>query len=87
MLSVNEQLQELSDKIDLMFDLLVKTQSRSYNLKNFCEELGISQYKLKSYYSENKLSIPAPFRVNKQDPCYSLEDLIYMKKWLKHHGN
>lgn len=85
MLSVNEQLQELSDKIDLMFDLLVKTQSRSYNLKNFCEELGISQYKLKNFYSENKLSIPAPFRVNKQDPCYSLEDLIYMKKWLKKH--
>lgn len=85
MLSVNEQLQELSDKIDLMFDLLVKTQSRSYNLKDFCEELGISQYKLKNFYSENKLSIPAPFRVNKQDPCYSLEDLIYMKKWLKKH--
>ncbi|MGN0903089.1 MAG: hypothetical protein ACI4M9_07375, partial [Succinivibrio sp.] len=81
-----DRLDEINLKLDIIIQALsLSTSGRTYSIKSFCEELGISSYTLKKIYRENSLPICAPFRMNGHDASYTGEELMYMRKWLMRH--
>lgn len=81
-----EMLKDIQDKLNAIYNYIYKPVSQSYNLREFTNELGITNYMLKKIYSQYKLAIPAPYRVNNSDPVFTSEDVVYMKKWLTENG-
>lgn len=68
---IMQQLKELSAKVNLLLSKVQTDPNRSYNLREFTQELGISPYKLKNWYQRDSLPIPAPYRVNGKDPVFT----------------
>lgn len=78
-------LEVINEKLEMILDLLSNNSNHSFSISEFSKELGITPYKLKEYYKRNKLAIASPYRLNGNDPRYSMKDFIYMKTWLRVH--